>query len=201
MGDLLGRKTVARHLVILRRNIKVWISQITEWVDTNHLTDRNFVLCNKDDLITESSETLSIERLGELESKGKIRWPNISEKEIQEKSQGDLLSKGLVICQTTWFTVQYFARAKYKLPVTELKLMALAHAVLNGIVYFLWWNKAQNVACPVPVYLLSPQQEVVTHTTDSEETPGHDIISSIVCDPSYSQSTGENDEEFNINNY
>ena len=159
-----------------------------------------FVLCNKDDDITESSETLSIERLDELDSEGKIRWPCISEKEIKDRSKGDLLSKGLVICQTTWFMVQYIARAKYKLPVTELELVALALAVMNGIVYFFWWNKPQNVACPIPVYLLSSQQEAVKHTTDSEETPDHDI-SSTVCDLSYTPLTGDNDEELNNKDY
>ena len=160
----------------------MWISQIIEYVDTNHLTGKiwtkthsffalmgGFVLCNKDDDITKSSETLSIERLEELEKKGKICWPSISEKEIKDRSKGDFLSKGLVVLQTTWFTVQYISRAIFELSCTELELVALTLAVMNGIVYFFWWNKPLNVACPVPVYLLSSKKEVGTQTSDPED--------------------------------
>jgi len=158
-----------------------------------------FVLYDEDDVVI---ETLSISRLEELQSEGKIRWPRISEEEIKDRSKGDFLSKAFVVLQTTWFTVQYIARAYYGLLVTEFELVALALAVLNGILYYFWWNKPLDVACPVPVYLLSSKQEAGPQTMDSEdgETPGHGI-SSIDCDSSFTTQlaprSGENDKELN----
>ena len=35
-----------------------------------------------------------------------------------------------------------------------MELLTLSLAVLNGLMYFLWWNKSLDVRCPVRVYLL-----------------------------------------------
>ena len=119
------------------------------------------------------TETLVIERLEELESKGSIDWPSISEKEIEDRSKGDAFSKGFAVLQATWFVTQCIARGAYGLVITELEVATLAYAVLNAILYFLWWNKPLGVACPVPVYFISSEQEAGTQTVASEyqETP------------------------------
>ena len=114
-------------------------------------------------------ETLVIERLEELESEGRIYWPSISEKEIEDRSKGDAFSKAFAVLQTTWFVIQCVARGVYGLAITELEVATLAFAVLNGALYFLSWNKPLGVVCPVPVYLLSSTQEAGTQTTDSED--------------------------------
>lgn len=113
------------------------------------------------------TETLSIERLEELESEGRICWPNISEKEIEDRSKGDVFSKAFAVLQTTWFITHCIARRVYGLVITELEVATLAFAVLNGILYFFWWDKPLEVACPVPVYLI-PSQPAGTRSTDSE---------------------------------
>ena len=123
------------------------------------------MLCDENDNMI---ETLSIKRLEDLTSEGKIRWPGISEHAIQDKSKGDFFSKGFAVLQTTWFITQCIARAVYGLTITELELATLAFAVLNGILYFLWWDKPQDVTCPVPVYLRHPKREAGMQTTDSE---------------------------------
>src|SRR5882757_1485700 len=101
-----------------------------------------FILCDENDNMI---ETLSIERLEDLASEGKIRWPSISQYEIQDRSKGDVFSKGFAVLQTTWFITQCIARAVYGLTITQLELATLAFAALNGILYFLWWNKPQDV--------------------------------------------------------
>ena len=117
-------------------------------------------------------QTLSIERLEALASEGKIRWPRISVDEIMDRSKRDVFSKGFAVLQTTWFITQCIARGVYGLTITELELATLAFAVLNGLLYFLWWNKPQDVACPVSVYLCHPssksKREAGTQTTDPE---------------------------------
>ncbi|KDR77170.1 hypothetical protein GALMADRAFT_155817 [Galerina marginata CBS 339.88] len=85
---------------------------------------------------------------------GEIDFPKITEEEIRDRSKGDGLSKALVILQTSWFIAQCVARRTQGLTITELELITAAYAVLNGIMYFLWWNKPLDVRCPVPVHLL-----------------------------------------------
>lgn len=79
-----------------------------------------------------------------------IDAPRITADEIQnDRSKGDAISKGLAIFQTTWFIIQCFARWSTHISVTELEIITLAFAMLNGVAYVLWWNKPQNVGFPV----------------------------------------------------
>ena len=97
---------------------------------------------------------LSPERLEELSKKRLIEFPTITEEEIKDRSKGDALSKTLVIGQTTWFIAQCISRSAQGLVITELELVTLAFAALNGVMYFFWWNKPLDVRTTVPVYLL-----------------------------------------------
>ena len=99
-------------------------------------------------------KVLEPKELEELYDEGKVAWPSITEEEIQDKSKGDYLSKGIVIVQISWFIVQCIVRAAYGLAITELEVVTLAFAVLSGITYYLWWHKPLDVRCSVPVYLL-----------------------------------------------
>ena len=76
----------------------------------------------------------------------------LTKADIEDRSKGDLISKGLVLLQTSWFVIQIFARIGQRLPITELELVTLAYAVLNFAIYFFWWNKPQNISCPVRIY-------------------------------------------------
>jgi len=99
------------------------------------------------------AKTLEME---DLEGLNIDHWPSISENDIKDKSKGDSFSKGFVVLQTTWFVTQCIARGVAGLMITELELATFAFAVLNGILYFLWWNKPLDVFCHVPVHLCHP---------------------------------------------
>ncbi|KAI9462136.1 hypothetical protein F5148DRAFT_233524 [Russula earlei] len=79
-------------------------------------------------------------------------FPRISKAEIKDKSKGDVVSKTLVILQTSWFVTQCIARGVRGLPITELELITVAFATLNFVMYLLWWDKPLNVQCGVRVY-------------------------------------------------
>ncbi|KAF8950661.1 hypothetical protein BDZ97DRAFT_2027258 [Flammula alnicola] len=104
-------------------------------------------------------------RLGDLLKKGKIKFPNITEEEIQDRSKGDALSKTLVIGQTTWFVAQCISRQAQGLVTTELELVTLGFAVLNAFMYYFWWNKPLGVQTSVPVYLLDRNNAESATTT------------------------------------
>ncbi|KAF9457845.1 hypothetical protein BDZ94DRAFT_1174788, partial [Collybia nuda] len=76
---------------------------------------------------------------------------NVKVGEIQDRSKGDELSKGLAFLQTSWFIVQCIARGYQRLPLTELEIVTLAFAALNIVIRLIWWNKPLDVRYPVTI--------------------------------------------------
>ena len=74
--------------------------------------------------------------------------------EIEDRSKSDGFLKMIALGQTLWFVVQCIARRSQHLDLTLVELLTLSLAVLNGLMYFLWWNKPLDVRCPLRVYLL-----------------------------------------------
>lgn len=72
----------------------------------------------------------------------------ITEKEIWDKSKGDVLAKSLVLLQVIWFLLQVLMRAVQRLVITDLEIVTLAYAILNFVTYFCWLNKPLDVTCP-----------------------------------------------------
>ena len=99
----------------------------------------------------EATRTLTPDLLESLSDEGKIDIPDITENEIQDRSKGDGLTKGLVIIHTSWFILQCIARGVVRLPITEFEVMTLAFAILTFATYGLWWHKPLNVRYPVRV--------------------------------------------------
>ena len=84
---------------------------------------------------------LDVERLEALVSEGKFLWPSISVDELEDRSRGDAFSKGSAVLQITWFIAQCIVQGAHALSITKLEVAtALAFAVLNGLLCFLWWN-------------------------------------------------------------
>ena len=97
---------------------------------------------------------LTPERFSELLTTKKIEFPNVTVEEIEDRSKSDGFSKTIALGQTLWFVSQCIARRSQHLDLTLVELLTLSLAVLNGLMYFLWWNKPLDVRCPIRVYLL-----------------------------------------------
>jgi len=102
---------------------------------------------------------LTPERFSELLTAGKIEFPTVTVEEIEDRSKADGFSKTIAFGQTLWFVAQCFARRAQHLDLTLVELLTLSLAVLNGLMYFLWWNKSLDVRCPIRVYLLDKPNE------------------------------------------
>ena len=102
---------------------------------------------------------LTPEKINALVREGYIEFPDITQREIRDRSKGDVLSKSLVILQTGWFVVQCMARGVEHLPITELELVTVAFATLNFVTYLFWWNKPLNVERPFRVLLKKPMAD------------------------------------------
>lgn len=89
----------------------------------------------------EEVEVLTPRRFDTMLREGGIELPNISAEDIKALGKGDGLSKTIVLGQTLWFTAQCISRAAQGLVITEIELVTVAFAFLNGFMYFLWWDK------------------------------------------------------------
>ncbi|KAG2342606.1 hypothetical protein BDR05DRAFT_990208 [Suillus weaverae] len=96
--------------------------------------------------------TLTPDELLQFVRDGSVDMPVISEEEIEDRSKGDGLSKGIALLQLVWFAIQFFARYINNLPNTLLETDALAIAALTCISYGLWWKKPKDVRCPYIVH-------------------------------------------------
>ncbi|KAG2141853.1 hypothetical protein DEU56DRAFT_885077 [Suillus clintonianus] len=105
--------------------------------------------------------------------KGCIDAPTLTAKEINDRSKGNVISKGLIILQVAWFILQLLSRAIYRLETTQLETGTLAFAVLNFLTYALWWNKPLNVQCPYRLYWMStvskPEDHIDVVSDDNED--------------------------------
>ena len=97
---------------------------------------------------------LSPSRFSKLLTSGKIELPTVTVEEIEDRSKADGFSKTIALGQTLWFVAQCIARSAQHLDLTLVELLTLSFAILNGVMYFSWWNKPMDVRCPGRVYLL-----------------------------------------------
>lgn len=92
---------------------------------------------------------LDFHRFKDLLSSHSIDFPETTEEEIDDRSKGDALSKGVALLQISWFIVQLVARVWQGLVVTEIELTTAALAGLNTVMYLCWWSKPLDVQCPI----------------------------------------------------
>lgn len=85
----------------------------------------------------------------QLLKSGKLEFPSISEEEINDRSKGDIVFKGLAILQLLWFLTQMFVRVMLSLDVTNIELTTTALTLSTILMYAFWWSKPLDVHIPV----------------------------------------------------
>ncbi|KAJ7863512.1 hypothetical protein B0H14DRAFT_2348923 [Mycena olivaceomarginata] len=73
----------------------------------------------------------------------------IRAEDIEDKSKGDSLSKGVVVLQGLWFAAQCLARVQQRLPLTGLEVATLAFQSVSIFIWLLWWYKPLDVQEPI----------------------------------------------------
>ena len=112
---------------------------------------------------------LQLRRFQYLLEEHKIDFPSTSEAEIDDRSKGDALSKGIALLQITWFIIQLIARRAQGLTITELELTTAALAGLNSVMYVFWWNKPKDVRCPVVIRTKAVENMLAERPVESHE--------------------------------
>jgi len=124
-----------------------------------------------------TEEVLTDDTLSILIARKQVILPLVPEAELQDRSKADALSKAVIIGQTTWFITQCIARKVQYLAITELELITIALAILNGFMYFLWWNKPMDVQVPIVVQKNVAAPAIEYRVRNGDE--GHEISRSI----------------------
>jgi hypothetical protein len=84
---------------------------------------------------------------------GIIKYPQFSERDIQDRSKADSLAKVVSIMQSTWTVVNVVSRAGNHLPITLLEIATMAFILCAYSSYALWWNKPKDMNAPIIIHL------------------------------------------------
>ena len=66
------------------------------------------------------------------------------------------------------------ARKAEDFAITQLELVTVALAVLNGVMYFLWWNKPLDVHSTIAVYDSESEKPIGNQRVDEILIQGND---------------------------
>ena len=77
--------------------------------------------------------------------------PDVSIKEIRDKSKASSLAKALLIWQVLWFCIAGLTRLVQHLPLSLFEVMTFAHGVCTLMACFLWWSKPKDVNEPIVI--------------------------------------------------
>ncbi|KAG1763891.1 hypothetical protein EV702DRAFT_149208 [Suillus placidus] len=100
----------------------------------------------------EPRATLTPDELLRFVREESVDMPVIQKADIEDRSKGDIFSKGVAIFQLAWFVLQFAARRAQNLPITLLEIDTLAIVALTFSAYLLWWTKPKDVGRPYIVH-------------------------------------------------
>lgn len=89
---------------------------------------------------------------------GKLKYPDITKEEIDDRSKGDGISKSLALLQLIWFILQIAIRSHYGLTTTFIEWITMALCLICGMMYTFWMSKPFNAHCPVVLRISGPDE-------------------------------------------
>ena len=78
-----------------------------------------------------------------------VEMPILEEKDIEDRSKANWITKSIALIQVSWFLLQLLGRVVQKLAVTTLELYTLGIVVCGVVIYAYNWHKPFDVQCPV----------------------------------------------------
>lgn len=100
--------------------------------------------------------------------------PEITRKEIWDKSKADMFAKSIASFQAAWLLVQVIARGLQGLPVTLLELSTVALTTCTGASMFFWFHKPLSVETPSMLRLKTNIVELLLRAGDCAKAPFQD---------------------------
>ncbi|KAI4287570.1 MAG: hypothetical protein L6R35_003175 [Caloplaca aegaea] len=104
------------------------------------------------DETTGQQYTFRTPQLHWLAQSGLISLPEITNKDIRDKSKASRLAKTLACLQSAQFLVSSLARVVQNLPLTTLEIGTLPFIGCTWLTYYFWWAKAVDMETSTIVY-------------------------------------------------
>jgi hypothetical protein len=82
-----------------------------------------------------------------------ITIPQVSARDIHDRSNADGLAKGIACAQSIWFLAQIVARADQHLPMATLELATVAFIGCTWSSYFFWWYKPMDLETSTTIHV------------------------------------------------
>ena len=117
-----------------------------------------------------------------LVQKDYLPIPEITEKEISDKSKANLLSKLCVCLQTGWFVLQYLAHWIQKLPLTALELVTIDFVWCTWGTYRHWLEKPLDVKTPTILKIEASTVEILLEAGPAASKPYRETPLDLIWD-------------------
>lgn len=102
-----------------------------------------------------------------------IKYPTITEQDIDDKNKVDILLRIISVGQTIWFSATMFARAAQGLVITGMELTTAAFILCSFGTTFCWWNKGADVTTPIPLVTETTMADILKEGGDGAGKPYH----------------------------
>jgi hypothetical protein len=139
---------VRAALAVMKENIECGVYDYRAFVDINNIAI-NLVRLRERKWALDGAQFILAREQGLIAS-----IPNITEEEIDDKSNGDSLAKFLACVQVGWQIVQLLIRWGKHLPASQLEVVTVAYSLLTFFIYIMNWSKPQDVDTPCIVSAL-----------------------------------------------
>lgn len=90
-----------------------------------------------------------------------VEFPEVTKREIWDKSKQDTFTKVITAFQVSYLVIQCAARAVQKLTITTLELNALAIVVCSLMTSYAWLHKPADVHSPLHIYSSKTIEEII----------------------------------------
>lgn len=110
-------------------------------------------------------------QLAYLVQGGYVRYPEISEAEIWDKSKADTMTKGITLVQASWLVVQLCGRAVEGLAVTTLELSATAIVFCTFGTFICWLHKPSDVQKGITISSKATTSQILRDAGEAASEP------------------------------
>ena len=102
---------------------------------------------------------------------GYLPFPDLTEKDLWDKSKADSFAKTITCMQTGWFVLQCIGRAIQQLPVTGLELTTVSFVLCTLAMYAQWLHKPLDIETPTICVMNASIEEVLVQAGDLAREP------------------------------
>jgi hypothetical protein len=117
------------------------------------------------------SFAITAQQLHYLQAEKYVAVPDISEKQIADKSKADLLAKVFLCFQASWFVAQSISREIQNLAISPLELYTCGVILCTVTTAFFWMKKPLDVTTPIIIPTTTTLVTILSRGGESAREP------------------------------